>query len=182
MCCSGDTVSIKLRNLLLWSWNNTSEEQQQIFWGLLAWLAAVTDISLPVSDASDNPLDAPELVGPLGRSCNIPLTKMRIARLAAHGRSFKSPQAVLTGQSALKGKKGVKKGHLKSANQWVEPYAWKLLGRVREVFDWESSSPVISLAWDATRLSRKEILVTTIYNHAKRMAGWCPPMAPKVFQ
>ena len=75
-------MSIKLRNLLLWSWNNTSEEQQQIFWGLLAWLAAVTDISLPVSDASDNPLDALELVGPFGRSCKIPLRTKKDNRQA----------------------------------------------------------------------------------------------------
>ena len=51
----GDVVSIKVRKLLQWSMNSTAEDHS-IFWGLLAWLGAVIDNSMPVDEASDNPL------------------------------------------------------------------------------------------------------------------------------
>ena len=172
-------MSIKLRKLLQWSMMATGEEHL-ICLGLLAWLGAVIDNSMHVDDASDNPFDAPELVGPKGRLCKISLNNhIRIAAIASAGKTFKSPQALLKGQRTLKGHKVIKKD--KTANKWVEPHAYRYLGRVKEVFKSGKSIPVISIAWDATRLQRKDTLVATIYNAATRQAAWCPPMVPIVF-
>ena len=169
-------MGIKVRKLLQWSMMSTGDDQK-IFWGLLAWLGVVVDNSMSVSEASDNPLDAPELIGPRGRALKISLRKkMRTAAISAKGKSFKSPHAVLQGRQTLKGGKFVKKH--RNANKWIHPYAYKYLSRLREVFKCGGKAPVISIAWDATRLSRKDTLVATIYHSEKRQAGWCPPMVP----
>ena len=130
-----------------------------------------------VDDASDNPFDAPELVGPKGRLCKISSkNNIIIAAIASAGKTFKSPQDLLKGQRTLKGHMVIKKN--KNAIKWVEPHAYRYLGRVKEVFKSGKSIPVISIAWEATRLQRKDTLVATIYNAATRQAAWCPPMVP----
>ena len=96
----GVAVSIKVRKLLHWSMMSICEEQLA-FLGLPAWLGAVVDNSLPVGDATDNSLDAPELVGPKGRSCK---------NHCISWEKFQEPHALL-----LNGKKALKKD--KNANQ-----------------------------------------------------------------
>ena len=94
--------------------------------------------------------------------------------MAAQGEIFKSCRAVLRGMEMLSQSIADGQGN---ANKWMEPLAFQLLRRMRQVFYHEKILwPVFSVSWDATRLSKKDTLFAAIYNHWLKKAGWCPPM------
>ena len=140
----------------------------------------MVDSSPMLDKASCNPLDLPILKGARGRRLKVSEAyKMTVARIAAKGDVFRSGRAIVRAMGIL----NVDHPYLltsaqKSANKWTEPLAFQYLHRVQEVFRMDKLLvPIISLAWDTTRISKLDTLCATIYNHQLRLAAWCPPQA-----
>ena len=105
----------------------------------------------------------------------LPTAKHAVATLAAAGKVFHPPAAVIKGMELL-GKQFI--ASVKAGNGWTEPLAFRYLHQLRETFLLEKAEvPIYSLSWDATRLSSLDILAPSIYNPGLGLAGWCPPQA-----
>ena len=139
----------------------------------------MVDKSDILSKASRNLLDLPILKGGKGRKLKVSQAyKMTVARIAAKGDVFKSGRAIVRGMGILNTTPSYLLTHGRAANKWTEPLAFQYLHRLQQVFHLDALlCPIISLAWDATRISRLDTLCATIYNHELRLAGWCPPQA-----
>ena len=150
---------------------------QSLLWAMIFWLSAVIDGSSTLSVSSSDPFAAPSLVGVKGRALKVSMAKRNnIVRLQASGDVFRSGRQVLRGMKLL-GYDGQAENE-KSANKWVHPWVFQYMYRLQEVFHYMSVAfPVFSIAWDATRLSKLDIMASTIYNHALQLAAWCPPQA-----
>ena len=62
-------------------------------------------------------------------------------------------------------------------NTWVEPTLRRYLGQLQLEMR-QADQPIYSISWDATRLSGKDLLFSTMYAPSARLACWCPPMVP----
>ena len=176
---SGFDVDIKVRPLLMWLLGKLDATAQCLFWGLIFGLSLIINASGFITCSTDDPLDIPDYKGPKGRLMKIStIKKTKVAKIAARGDIFKSGRSVMRGMSIL-GKCGTfaySDHSQKNANKWTEPLAFQYLHKLQEVFHHAKLTiPVLSFAWDATRLSKKDTLVTTIYNRELDCAGWCPP-------
>ena len=137
-------------------------------------VGSLIDGAEAMSDASDGVLDGPTLRGPAGRSKKLSLSyKDRVAQLAAKGEVFKSGQSVMKGMKLL----GLTVGRgEKTGNSWMQPRAFRYLLKVQLVFDLSRLAiPIISWAWDATRLSGLETLCSAVYTPLLDLAAWAPP-------
>ena len=175
----GIDVDIKVRPLLMWLLGKLDATAQCLFWGLIFGLSLIINASGFITCSTDDPLDIPDYKGPKGRLMKIStIKKTKVAKIAARGDIFKSGRSVMRGMSIL-GKCGTfaySDHSQKNANKWTEPLAFQYLHKLQEVFHHAKLTiPVLSFAWDATRLSKKDTLVTTIYNRELDCAGWCPP-------
>ena len=99
--------------------------------------------------------------------------KERIARMASQGEGFKSGAHILHVMNKLNIKHGI--SSLRVANNWVNPVMAKYLAAIR-LFAARFEVGVVSISWDATRLSGKDRMFSKMHMHGK--AFWCPPMAP----
>ena len=170
----GFNPPLKLRLLLMWLMGKTADAAQSLFWTIMFNLAFAVDLSDAVQTSTSDPLDAPVLMGPKGKVKTISRNqKHKIAAMASRAVVFKSGQSVVKGMN-LVGKKLL--ASAKSANRWVCPLAFQYLHRLQVAFDFNKALvPIFSVAWDATRLSKMDVLATTIYNPHLRVAAWCPP-------
>ena len=170
----GHPVSIRLRRLLSWLLGNRDAIAMSLFWCIIFNLGWAIEHAFEIQDASDNPLDAPVLVGPRGRARKISAgQKHKIASLASAGKVYHSGAAVIRGMELL-GKKF--KVCAATGNKWSEPLAFRYLRQLQTTFSIERCCVLIySVAWDATCLSHMDMLATTIYNPGENIAGWCPP-------
>ena len=172
----GVDVPLLVRNLLKWLYPRADDRSRELFWSIIFNLAHAIDDSEALLNCTDNPLDTPMLTGPRGRMLKVSnAVKHKIGELAAAGDVFKSGQGVTKGMEILGRRFG---GKCKSANKWIDPLAFMYIHLLQRVFKFtELTIPIISLAWDATRLSMMEVLATAIYAPALKIAGWCPPQA-----
>ena len=175
----GAGVSVGLRFLLKWLTGKTQAAAQSLFWGIIFWLSAVIDTSPLLIGSSDDPFEAPLLVGVKGRSLNISQSKkVKVVKIASKGDVFRSEGAVLKGMGLVGRTSGGAEHGSESGNKWTLPYIFQYVYSLRRVFIFEVFFvPIYSFAWDATRLSKLDVLVATIYHHASALAGWCPPQA-----
>ena len=174
---AGVPIPIKIINLLKYLHEMVDEAAVSLYWGLLTWLSCVLDWAPFISQASANPMDQPDLKGRKGRPLKISLAKkMATARLAARGDVYRSVRAVVRGMKLL-GAGDITKSD-QSGNVWTELLAFQYVAELQRVFCLARlPTPILSLAWDATRISLKDCLFSSIYNHAIRKAAWCPPQA-----
>ena len=146
-----------------------------LFWLLLTTLACIIDYSGVLQAASDDPFDQPHLIGRQGRARRVCYAyKNKVANIAATGDIFRSGRAVIRGAKIF-GRSLPATGEA-SANKWVAPLCYRYLHRLQEVFLLSNLIvPILSLAWDATRMSGLDTLVSTVYSPFLDVAGWCPP-------
>ena len=172
----GRPVSIRLRCLLSWLLGKREGGASSQCWSIIFNRAWAIEHSQEVRDCSTNPLDAPVFMGPNGKARQISRPhKHAVATLAAAGKVFHSPGAVIKGMELL-GKTFI--ASIKTGNKWTEPLAFRYLHQLQETFIFEKAEvPIYSLSWDATRLSSLDALATAIYNPGLCLAGWCPPQA-----
>ena len=117
------------------------------------------------------------MIGQKGRSLRVPMAyKQKVANIAAAGDGFKSCRAVVKGARMLgRPLPGIRE---KAANAWVAHLAYLYRSKLQDVcFINNLLVPIILIAWDATRLSSLDSLVSTIYSPFRELAGWCPPHA-----
>ena len=171
----GAVVTIGIRHLMAWLITRTTEDSPNLFWGILFWLAAVIDGCASVASSSDDPFAAPALRGVSGRSLKIPVSKRnKVVRIQAMPGVFRSGRALLQGAKDLGVNIGA--GSDKTANKWIQPYMYQYMHRLVTTFlATRLKFPVFSVAWDATRLSKLEIMASALYNHELGLAGWMPP-------
>ena len=171
----GAQVKVGIRQLLAWLINRVGQETQTLFFAIIFWLSAVIEGCPGVAGASTDPFDAPSLKGPSGRALKISNAKRsKIVRLSASGGVFKSGRSVLTGARLLGRDIGAE--HANTANRWVWPYMLQYMHALLTAFHCRNVLiPIYSIAWDATRLSKLEVMASAVYNHGLKLAGWCPP-------
>ena len=116
------------------------------------------------------------LTGPEGRMLTVSAAvKHKIGEIAATGTVFKSGRGVAEGMEILGRRFG---GSGKSTNRWIDPLCFTYIHLLQRVFKLsELAVPIISLTWDAIRLSMMDVLATAVYNPGLDIAGWCPPQA-----
>ena len=165
-----------MKEILCYFIDRVDKAGKALFWAVLTWISCCIDLSPVVAGSSDDPFAAPTLTGKRGRLRKVShARKFKIARIAAKGSVFKSPAGVVRGMSEL-GYVNQVGGSSSGANKWIFPLAYQYLHKLKKVFLFETLEvPVISLAWDATRLSKLDTLATTIYSSGLRLAAWCPP-------
>ena len=172
----GRPVSIRLRCLLSWLLGKRDGVATSMCWSMIFNIAWAIEHSDEVRYCSSNPLDAPVFMGPKWKARKISQPhKHAIATIAAAGKVYHSPAAVIQGMDLL-GKKFI--ASFKTGNRWTEPLAFRYLHVMQETFAFEKAEvPIYSLSWDATRLSWLDTLATALYNPGLCLAGWCPPQA-----
>ena len=174
-------VAVELKHLLSYLHERTAKSARVLFWAVIAWLSCAIDHSDEVNKSSNDPFHAPVLKGKKGRKRKISKAKKwKVAKLAARGKVFRSGSAVLKGMSVLDSglDPGVDVDQEKVANKWVGALSYQYLHKLKSIFMFSRLRiPIISLSWDASRVSRMETLVSTIYNAGLDLAAWLPPQA-----
>ena len=99
--------------------------------------------------------------------------KYKIALIAAEGRLARSGRAACEILQELR--PGFTMKNVRSGNNWISGLSLQYLHKLQCTFKFETCEPVYSLSWDATRLSKRDTLVCTIYNADLDLAGWVPP-------
>ena len=187
-CAPGVAAAVSTRFLLKWLLGKIEEESQTLMWGIIFWLSALIELSGKVCSASTDALDMMRLnfsiVGVKGRTKKISkAVKAKISKLGSRGDTFRSNRAVVRGLKILGGNKDMGGIAEKGTNRWTIPYVFQYIHCLQTTFKFEDvPAPVFSLAWDATRLSKLDVLICTIYNAALNLAGWCPPQVTVSFR
>ena len=183
MCCNhlihtGLAVPLSFSRLLFWLRKQTAPQHRSLFWGITFNIAFTIDRSEVLDIASEDPLDAPILVGPKGKARKVSSAmRFKVADMASRGEVFKSCNAVMKGMALLGKRFGL---GTKGANKWVDPLCFQYLHAVQELFHFQRVLvPVFSVGWDATRMSKTEMLAATIFNLWVNKAAWCPPQVPR---
>ena len=96
-----------------------------------------------------------------------------MAKIAAKSRLLRSGRAVAEALQLLRNdQEGFE---TLSANKWVAKLAWQYLHNAQAIIKLGLSEPIYSISWDATRLSKRDTLIATLYNAMLDKAIWCPP-------
>ena len=165
---------MRLVTLLQWLHGKTSALFTTPFWQMMVWLAFMIDHSNVLTIASADPLDFPAHVGPRGGSMRLHAAKRHnIVMIAAEGRLARSGRAACEILQELR--PGFTMKNVRSGNNWISGLSLQYLHKLQCTFKFDTCEPVYSLSWDATRLSKRDTLVCTIYNADLDMAGWVPP-------
>ena len=172
----GMNVAVKVSTLLKWLFKKTSHRFAHLFWQVLCWVCFFVDNSPELSRASDDPLDLPTAKGPQGRSGKIPeAKKFKIACIAARGKHFRSDRAVCEALHLLRGDSaGVR---MVSSNRWVSKLGRQYLHNAQALMKLGLTQPVYGIAWDATRLSKRDTLIGCLWNGDIMKGVWCPQQA-----
>ena len=130
-----------------------------------------------MEEATADPFFFPRLVGPKGRSLKISAAfKRKVAQISATGNVFHSPAAVLRGFDILAISGGGEQGG--NANKWQEPYVRQYMHMLQSIFNMDRlQHRIYAFAWDASRLSGRDSMITACYAPCIQLAGWCPPQA-----
>jgi hypothetical protein len=170
----GNNVSVQIHTLLKWLFGKTSSLFANLFWQLLVYVSCMVDLTGAVAESSADALDLPQPVGPMGRAARMPQAKKHLmAKIAAKSRLLRSGRAVA---EALQLLRNDQEGFATlSANKWVAKLAWQYLHNAQAIMKLGLSEPIYSISWDATRLSKRDTLIATLYNSMLDKAIWCPP-------
>ena len=174
---AGVCAAVQLRFLLKWLMGKADKAAETLMRGIIFWISAVIEASAKIVSASDDPFDEPVLTGVKGRTLKrSQRKKVKVVKLGMQGDIFHSCRAVVRGLKILT-KGGEDYGISdKSANKWTVPYIYQYVRHLQIVFVFSSNLvPVYSISWDATRLSKLDVLVSTVYDCGKQVAAWCPP-------
>ena len=172
----GTNVAVKLIAAITWLFGKTSSVCSIPFWQLLHWLCFMIDQSDEVAAATSDPLLSAAPRGPTGRKLARPNAfKHKVATIAAHGRIARSGRALMEIMKELI--PGFDGERPESAKRYLAQFSWQSIHRLRSVFEFEKCVQIYSVSWDATRLSKRDTLIATIYNAALNIAAWMPPQA-----
>ena len=145
---------------------------------IMVWIEQFIEICKVWEEADDNPLNTPILQGPRAAR-RIPKTfKEEVVRQASRGKGLKSGGHLLELLTRLKIRRfwtGFKSSG--QGNRWSDTTMARYLIAVVRAFS-NVEYPLYSASWDGTRLSGKDMMFCTIYNHGVGKACWCPPQVP----
>ena len=144
---------------------------------VLAWLGMMFEVLDNNKNTTTDPMDEPVLRGPKRLRKVSRRYKWHIIKIASEGKGLKSGSHAL--ELLQKFRKGYKLESFKVANKWVNPTMFRYLQCIK-LWMWDRPLGVVSLAWDATRLSKMELMFASIWSRGK--AFWCPPIVPLVLQ
>ena len=172
----GTNVAVKLIALLSWLYGKSSSLFSTPFWQLLHWMCFMIDQSGVVDAATSDPLLTAAPRGPTGRKLARPQAfKFKVATIAAQGKIARSGRGLMQiMQELLPGFEGERP---ESAKRYLAQLSWQYLHKLRRVYEFGKCVPIYSVSWDATRLSKRDTLIATIYNAALNLAAWMPPQA-----
>ena len=117
--------------------------------------------------------------GPLGRSQRTSKAwKSKVAILAVQGKLARSGMAIVEIMQELR--PGFTVPDAKGANSWIadlsKQYLHILQHNFRLIAEHLLFQPIYNLAWDDTRLAKRDSLVCTIYCPDIDLAAWAPPL------
>ena len=170
-------TSCNLSAFVFWLDIINSQNGRALIKQILSWLAMLLEYGPWQDYLMDDVLQVPVLEGPQRAIIISRRFKERVSRLASQGSGLTSGRHVLQLMDRFKLSQGIKS--FKAANLWVHPTMARYYWACQQLF--VTASPgflgVISLAWDATRLSGMEMLFSTIYAYGT--AFWCTPVATR---
>ena len=168
-------TSCNLSDFLFWLDGLNSANARALIKQVLSWLAMILEYGGWRDALVDDVLRVPVLEGPLRARRLSRRFKEKVSRTASRGGGVTSGRHVLQLMDRFKLNHGLKS--FSAANKWVHPAMARYYYVIKEMFATfvPGCLGVISLAWDATRLSGMDMLFSTIY--AKGKAFWCTPIA-----
>ena len=145
---------------------------------IIDWLGMLMDFGGFFNTLDDCPSSTPMPSGPKGGSRKVQQRlKDYVVKQASEGDGLRSGAHVLKLIKKFKYKKLLTLGPKnQTANTWTEPVMRRYLWTLRSTFT-SCMDQVYSIAWDATRLSGKEMLFASLYC-TKGLCGWSPPIVP----
>ena len=170
----GHNVAIEIHALLKWLFSKTSSCFANLFWQLLCSISCAMEMSDAVVGASANAMELPVPMGPQGKAMRIPnAEKDMMANIAARSRLLRSGQAVADVLHLLREDQG--KFESLSANKWVSVLSRQYLHLIETAMTFGVTEPIYSISWDASRLSKRDTRIATLYNSELDLPVWCPP-------
>ena len=169
-----------LTDFIFWLSVVKNQHGRDLLRPILKWLATVLEYGDWIWKLSGDALDIPVNRGPGKKVREMASSfKEKVVREASQGDGVTSGRHALSLMHRYKLKNSL--CAFSSAHKWVHPSMRRYLTTIQTAMRGGEvlRHGVISLAWDATRLSNLEMLFSTMFAHGK--ACWCPPMVPSCF-
>ena len=166
-----------LADFILWLHGLGRPQARQLHVELIQWVSLCVDYEGFFGTLDDDPLQTP-IPSANKQVRNIPVRfKEAVVKAAASGGDYRSSAHVMNIVKKWRYKNMKITPQSGNANSWHEPvmrtYLWALQTAMRD-----SPSDIYSVSLDATRVSGKDYLFSSIFPPSLGMAGWCPPVVP----